>query len=321
MNWMENLSEEHKKLPLNQLTIPGTHDSGAYQINFKKPITSSNFKYKKLFKLGNFFARFLPFVSKPIEDWTITQNWNIYDQLKHGIRYFDFRISYMENEDEFYITHTFTCEKLADVLYSIKDFMDVYEEEVIVLNFKSDYNHRYDMIPKRNEKVVIMIETILDKLLCIPTADNSFLSLKEMVYNKKRIIIYYEGKLINNHKFLWNRSLLYDPWNDTSKIDVQIGMLEDNFRKMKGGKEYNIISFILTPQKEDVEKDIKKRFLKPCCYEGEGIETYARKIQCYLQLIIRNNVDKVNELSVIKTDYPTDEFIYRILEINKYKDI
>ena len=72
-NWMSLLDEN---LRLNQVSIPGTHDSGTHYVAFIKSIHAK------------------------------TQSLNIKEQLEHGIRYLDIRLS-IDNDapDDVYLSH------------------------------------------------------------------------------------------------------------------------------------------------------------------------------------------------------------------------
>ena len=59
------------------MILPGTHNSGSYKLN-----------------LDNMYN--LPIVSHIIENWTLNQKWNIYQQLVNGVRMFDIDISYFD---------------------------------------------------------------------------------------------------------------------------------------------------------------------------------------------------------------------------------
>ena len=109
-HWMRDLPPEVRSGPFRCLKIPGTHDSGACQVDFKKTAAESRWT-----RIGALAARTIPWVSRVITDWTRTQQDAIYEQLRQGIRVFDFRVSYRDQDGEFYITHTFTCQRLSEL--------------------------------------------------------------------------------------------------------------------------------------------------------------------------------------------------------------
>ena len=52
-DWMGNLPKKLTMLPLTQLAIPGTHDSGAYDLDVSLPIAKGRFQKSFLFLKNN----------------------------------------------------------------------------------------------------------------------------------------------------------------------------------------------------------------------------------------------------------------------------
>ena len=52
-DWMGNLPKKLTMLPLTQLAIPGTHDSGAYDLDVSLPIAKGRFQKSYLFLKNN----------------------------------------------------------------------------------------------------------------------------------------------------------------------------------------------------------------------------------------------------------------------------
>jgi len=97
---MEKISNNSR---INQINIPGTHDSGSYNID------------KDGLPILNLFRGW----------WGKTQNLDIYEQLIHGIRYFDIRIE-TNSDKEIYISHGgLNCiNKKTGNLYYLSDVFD-----------------------------------------------------------------------------------------------------------------------------------------------------------------------------------------------------
>ncbi|KAL6592521.1 PLC-like phosphodiesterase [Neocallimastix californiae] len=72
------MSKLDPNLKLNQIHIPGTHDSGTFAINLVA-----------------------------IKRFVETQNLYITEQLENGIRYLDITVSFEDIGDEIYISHNF----------------------------------------------------------------------------------------------------------------------------------------------------------------------------------------------------------------------
>lgn len=105
ISWMNNIDDNKK---LSSLSIPGTHDSGAYRGGL-------------LYQFGK------------------NQDLTIENQLKVGARFFDLRLGF--KGDELYIYHGFFNEKVkfSNVLDSFKSFLNEYSSETILMCIKKEH--------------------------------------------------------------------------------------------------------------------------------------------------------------------------------------
>ncbi len=98
-NWMSSLPDEVKDLRIDQILLPGTHDSAAYQWDYRRSIIDSQLMeilYPLITKSKSF--------RKFIKGTALAQNKNIYDQLNSGIRFLDLRVSLDPKDQNFYLT-------------------------------------------------------------------------------------------------------------------------------------------------------------------------------------------------------------------------
>ena len=111
---------------LRDIYIPGTHDSGARNIDF---IHDTLHRLKK-------FGR-ICFLRRITINFAKTQRYDIATQLSHGIRYIDLRIS--KWGDTYFVSHTFSCAiKASDVLTILYDFVRAHPTEFILLHMVPD---------------------------------------------------------------------------------------------------------------------------------------------------------------------------------------
>jgi len=90
-SWMEHFF--NRALHINEINIPGTHDSGTYDVQ------ESGLGLNIIGAFADSFRKW----------WAKTQNLDIYEQLLHGIRYFDIRLE-TNKDKEIYLTHEkFDC--------------------------------------------------------------------------------------------------------------------------------------------------------------------------------------------------------------------
>ena len=116
--WMTDLYRGKPSTKLRDILIPATHNSGSSKIHLFSSIAPGDpFFYH--------FAR--PFVYP----WTRCQFQDIYQQLIHGIRKFDLRVTYKKNTPV--LVHGFVGNTLEETALNIKRFIRKHPKEVILL--------------------------------------------------------------------------------------------------------------------------------------------------------------------------------------------
>ena len=105
-SWMYDYRDIVYPKTLNEITIPGTHDSASYNLSRDKYIDIPEI-YRDIIKFGELLK--LP-ISDIIHNWTKTQNMDIYGQLEMGSRYIDLRLCFYKNA--WYSHHNFVVGSL-----------------------------------------------------------------------------------------------------------------------------------------------------------------------------------------------------------------
>ncbi len=129
--WMQHYAPVLQDLTVSQLTLPGSHDSGTYNM-----------------------------VSVIGQPWTQCQNMNLSGQLDFGTRSLDLRIGYQSDKsgDQRYILchDTWRSEvTLASALQQVLAFSNAHPQELIVLDF-----HRFVSMTKESFDVAGLIQAI-----------------------------------------------------------------------------------------------------------------------------------------------------------------
>lgn len=160
----------------------GTHNSASYEFNFNISFWDKKTKWEWL----RLLAKFFPCIRNKIIDISKCQMFNISEQLKMGVRVLDLRISFANNT--FYISHTFCCVTLTDVLIQIKDYMDSINDDSsknlpIILMISPDYNNKHTLINK--EKILI----------------STFQTYLESYLDTNKILAYYKPININIYEY------------------------------------------------------------------------------------------------------------------------
>lgn len=305
-NWMTELTSKQKSLPLNKLKLPGSHDSGAHKINYETSLKSVLAQENRWFKIACKLGGKIKLINKYITKWALANDRSVYDQLMLGIRYFDFRITYITDVG-FIVSHAFMCERLNDVLFDIKCFLDNHEGESVVLHVKHDYNQRKSM----NGQTLAVIN-------CIKSGIGQYLypqiseypSLQDMTLTNKRVLCIYPH---TNNVDIWSEDKFSAPWKDTSNIQEKLKAINQDFLQMESDY-YNVISYELTPNSKDIWKSVLfgwTGFVKG----RNGLRELARTMQAELNVTLEEN--NKDNLSVIKTDYPNSEFVEIIIKLNE----
>ncbi|KAL6628059.1 PLC-like phosphodiesterase [Neocallimastix sp. 'constans'] len=133
-HWMEFIDGEKT---LNQINIPGTQDSGTFDI---ARITTNRF-------VDYFISLGYALYGTILSDFAETQNLDIREQLDHGIRYLDLRMT-SDNYDakNIYISHgsiavanrnkgSYDYLLVTDVLEECVNFLIRHPSETIILYF------------------------------------------------------------------------------------------------------------------------------------------------------------------------------------------
>lgn len=138
--WMTN--DIDRNLPLNELNIPGSHDSLTYHWDQK----------------------FNPF-EITVSYWAKTQSLTIYEQLLAGTRYFDVRIIFDLEKKVWYGIHGEYVNKnvtYESVLEELAEFCKLYPKEIIIWNLhiqKSNDFFPTELHQKYLDQIVISYES------------------------------------------------------------------------------------------------------------------------------------------------------------------
>lgn len=177
---------------VNKIIIPGTHDSGAYKLDWLIAGAKGNAVLNTLRMIGIV----VPWVRVILNGWTITHNLSPYNQLKLGIRSLDLRMYYDEPTKKLRLAHSLSVMSFDNMLKQIAKWVSekANSKEFLILQIKTDYGNR-----KTFDKPAIITKfwnkiksnkTIFSKLWNKKKIPTYF----EMVQAKKNIIILIPNK-------------------------------------------------------------------------------------------------------------------------------
>lgn len=180
--WMEQNLQFIMDKSLKELMIPGTHNSGSYEVGYKSDASSILKKY------------------------VICQDESVFNQLAYGIRYLDLRVSYesaLNRPENFWIVHgLFRTEvSLESILNQVKDFLDSTTSEIVILDFhrfeKGFTEHPRDfasnaLTKSRHQMLHQLIESIVGQYIA-RDANGYHIKVSQLLSTNKRLVIGYAG--------------------------------------------------------------------------------------------------------------------------------
>ncbi|XP_063724639.1 PI-PLC X domain-containing protein 2-like isoform X3 [Symsagittifera roscoffensis] len=245
-DWMKNLPEQVKQLPLASLAIPGSHDSAAYYLDKKLPLHPFH---------HNLFVRTLtslPFARGFARKWAITQNLTIKRQLEHGIRYFDFRVVVCPVTGNFRFCHALYGKEIGQDLEDIAQFAANHPQEVLLL----DFNHLYGFANEEKFEQLITIVTSYfpGKIWSIEDSEKTkieTITISEILAKNRQILLF--AKLLFNKTFpqVLPTKVLRSYWPNKNKKE-SVNQFNFNTLKSKDVNQMSVIQCIMTPRMENV---------------------------------------------------------------------
>jgi thiol-disulfide isomerase/thioredoxin len=322
--WMEDNWGQLKTKSLHQILLPGTHDSGAYQVDFNTPIGDSKFQ------IIHRLVGYIPLVREIVRKLAITQEKSITEQLNLGIRAFDFRISYNIKNKRFMLSHTFSCIPLDEAMKQIETFMEKYPKEFIVIKAKPDYEHRKEMANHNIDFIQEMM--IYNRFLIEKTERNN--NLETLLKKDHRLQIYYQNyylidnelsknkeKEFENHKQIWDGKQINDTWANECYPDLVVQTTKQQIQQKflsTNQTTFNEVVLTLTPDVLFI-----KKFIFKLIFQDMSLKTYTQNAKSKLeQPFLERKSDLISKKSnftiqCISEDFPTLQFIEKIISLNK----
>ncbi len=208
--WMRQIAKSKANVKLRELFIPGSHDSGTYNINYYSALTLDYENW--IIPLGSIVGA--------SQGWAKAQNNSIIDQLNAGIRYFDLRFSngiyatapvtgarftYIGPDDpipmignpprpvsnivrkKVFLCHSFASVEPKTVFNDVKTFIDAHSKEIVFINIQHIYNFSHEDCQIFIQQLHDMLG---DKMLQRPTNKTLDLTVKDVLANGKQIILF-----------------------------------------------------------------------------------------------------------------------------------
>jgi hypothetical protein len=239
-SWMADSASAIENRALNNLVLPGTHDSGTYAVSATSTLAPKQDIpqwVNAVYGLGLVGL----VVTETIANWAKTQGYSIKQQLEAGIRYLDLRV--VRSSEEYYICHSLYSIHVDELFSNIKSFIEKNPKEIVIL----DFNHLYVMDTLSDNRPLIekMIKAFGSKMA--PNSLDANHTVKDFWDKDYQIIALYDHEeSVKNYQELWPQSQISSPWPNTTSVNVLKSKLDKNLSN-RSADQFFVLQGILTP--------------------------------------------------------------------------
>jgi len=253
--WMENLSSNIKNLKINQLFLPGSHDSATYTLEHqfgKNQNISNKLNALKIVGVGYF-------ITNIAYKWSKAQGVSIYQQLQKGVRYLDLRVIYRDSKKSFYTVHGLYGPSLDEVLKQIDMFLKTNTKEILVIQI-GDLKYMPNKVLDHKNLINILKTKFQGKI--VPKNEVKNLTVGDIWDKKYQIVFIYNDpsnisrELIQNDAFINDTSLIEDYWANATDKDALKSALDKNLKEHYGRKFLYVIQSQLTPSGDTIKSGL-----------------------------------------------------------------
>lgn len=226
-SWMGDIYQHAPSTRLNEVVIPGSHDSATDMMTKHSPYA----KFNRLHRIS----------PQLVYLWAKTQHRPIYEQLVDGIRYLDLRI---ENHHSGWKTfHGLLSNCFIDVVDQIGRFAVDHPQEIVMVDFQNLVNFEF------GDHVELMEYCIKHPLLG-PRLAGNHLGVDGMFADfwkvDKNVIMFYNDGFRHFSHLYWRRCTIENPWHNTPKKQTLQQKILDGITRRSSHKFY-VSQLILTP--------------------------------------------------------------------------
>jgi hypothetical protein len=240
-NWVGELLGVIGELTLKEVTLPGTHNSGAFALTTVRMDGDAPEDLESVFEVVEELNQG---VGKVAQLWSITQKQDLEAQMHGGIRYFDLRVGWDKTTENWVTYHFFQGCAVEYLLRNISTFLQVYTKEIVVVEIS-----HFEGDPKKDDVLQLknMVLDILGQFL--HPVDRTFkFTINKMVKSGKRAVVTMEKGYDNNN--IWPPESIYNTYADTSDLAEMIQFNKDivqQFMKENWMGQLFKVSWTLTP--------------------------------------------------------------------------
>ena len=215
----------------------GSHDCFSYHLNTKGELGPDCEGVVK-----NVVDIFGSMAKEIIVKWSVTQSQTLTQQLKMGIRFFDFRVAFQTSTNQLHFVHGLYGPKVEPCLQEINSFLESCPKEIIIL----DFNHFYNMSSEAHHQLLSMLSDIFGKKIC-SFNDMESITLNKLWTENLQVVICYHHELALVQSKFWPGSTMQSFWAKSDTPSKLLKSLDDEYQKGRPNECFYNWQGVLTP--------------------------------------------------------------------------
>jgi hypothetical protein len=264
---MRDLPQPLRAKKLTEITLPGSHDSGAfdfsaevldqYQTDLIKKVKAAVDVLRHIPSMVGVVAWITDTVlTKAVTDWGKAQNLDIGGQLQLGIRWFDLRTMMYQGAP--YLYHGFVAHPVSNALDQVKAFIDDWPSEIVVLYF----SHMGTLQDTDHVALADSIRTQFGLEHIWSSSDLTSQTVAQLQAGGKQLVVFYDAAFPSRSQYPWllqQSDYYYKPDVEKNTTDALISAYDDVIAQYKGSLPFNV-GLTTTPITVDVAWSIANQF-------------------------------------------------------------
>ncbi|KAH9102075.1 hypothetical protein LEN26_008843 [Aphanomyces euteiches] len=256
---MTDCSDAMTDIPLHQLCLPGSHNSGSYGVHGKNVSGDCDAALVR-------YIKHVPGVAGFVARWAKCQRLSIMEQLDAGIRYFDMRIQVC-HDDTIRLCHSLWSITLNDFLDQVHAFLDANPLELVVL----DVNHIYLPHPRHHSRIAEACIQHLGRARVARAFDASpHMSLRAFRAKNVQVILIYHNADTAHLFDVWGPHSITAPWpNVASKTRIFSYAYEVLHARVLTPPQLHVLQLVPTARGKDLLRHLSVlKFSRPIVLEA-----------------------------------------------------
>ncbi|QNL48159.1 hypothetical protein H8S90_15260 [Olivibacter sp. SDN3] len=228
--WMEHMYDHLKNKPLWQITIPGSHDAGAYKMSETRvPSKCRTLKFDKI-NIGKITRLF-----------SETQFLTLGQQLNAGARFFDLRPT--KHDGRFYAYHDNIGASFHDMLDDIQSFLRSTSRELIILKISTFCSFNEEQHREFSQLIQDKIGPYIRK----PQGNPLTSTFDTLVQDGSNVIVWYDADFTPFPNAFYRGISIYDKYaNKDDYEEMRKDQLEKLISNPGNAKQLFLLSWTLT---------------------------------------------------------------------------